>query len=364
MSPAILLLAAVLAPPITRNPPPTIELIATGNIPTATALDRRRIGGLSGLAFHDGRWIAVTDDKEDEPRVYELALHLDASARSVDVTILAVAMLNAPTHSDAEAVALSPDSLFVAFERPCAIGAFPFPSPLPSTLTLRRAYTTPEPVASRFRKNRAFESVLVRTADGAPEVWAFTESATHADGPEASAAAGAISRAVVWRADAPDRSRQHAYVSLPSPPNTLALIPSYNSLADAVAIDASHFLTLERSFSVATGYDAAIRRVTLQTDETDISALPSIHPPTHDLVPLHVETIATLRTLGAPSTVNYEAIALGPPIRDERAGRWLIILADDNFAADGQPSNLILAMRFADASSSDASPSSPPRDAR
>ncbi len=354
--------AAALTQSSNPDPLPTIELIAVGHISTFTRADRRRVGGLSGLAFHKGRWLAITDDKEDAPRLYELTIRVDPRARAIDASISNVLSLDAQDLTDAEAVAFADDALYVAFERPCAVAAFRLENPSPhqsNALTVLRRFTTPEPVASMSRKNRAFESVLVRPTHPTPEIWAFTESATNADGPEASTTQGAVSRAVVWPHDRPDRSRQFAYVTLPKPPHTLAILPSYNSLVDAVALDAERLLTLERSFSVGAGYDAAIRRVTIKGDESELSAVHSLVPRPPGLTPLHTDTVATLQALGAPSTANYEAMALGPPIDDARAGRLLIILADDNFGADGQPSNVILALRWIDAPASPASEPTP-----
>lgn len=351
------IMPAALAPPTPAQPLPAIELIATGAISTATPLHRLRVGGLSGLAHHQGRWLAISDDKEGAPRIYELALKLDPTSPTVEASVIGVFTLDAQDLSDAEAIALTDDAAFIAFERRCAVASFEFPAArpgAPASLALRQRFITPEPIASGFRKNRAFESILVRPTNP-PEIWAFTESATRPDGAEATTTRGAISRVAVWPIDRPELARQHAYLSLPRPANTLAILPSYNSLVDAAPIDATHLLTLERSFSIGAGYDAAIRRVTIRNNETELSSVPALEPRPRNFSPLNVETIATLQSLGAPTTVNYEAIALGPSIDDPRAGRWLIILADDNFGADGQPSNVILAMRFGGASSASVS---------
>ncbi|MGD9691321.1 MAG: esterase-like activity of phytase family protein [Phycisphaerales bacterium] len=351
---ALLILSASLAPPALSEPLPTIELLATSAISSGTSLDKRRVGGLSGLTYHQGRWFAVTDEKEDATRLYELRIDVDPAARSVTANVIAVHTLDAPDISDAEGLASDGELLYVAFERPCAAAAFTLQTGNP-TLALTRRFVTPEPVGSRFRKNRAFESILVRPRADACEIWAITESAIDSDGPEASFSRPALSRAVIWSHDATVALRQHAYVTLPAPPNTLAFFPSYNSLADACGLDESRFLTLERSFSIASGYDAAVRLVTIRHDETDTTDTPSLDPAPPALIPLHTETIATLQALGAPSTVNYEAIALGPPLRADTDARLLIILADDNFGADGQPTNAILAFRFTDPISSSRS---------
>ncbi len=354
----VLLLHALLAPPALAEPSPVVELIGTGAIPASTPLDKRRVGGLSGLTWHDGRWFAVTDEKEDATRVYELRINVDARAKSVRVSVVAVHTLDAPDLSDAEGLATDGTSLFVAFERPCAVASFALPPPPPANnlpLALRRRFLTPEPVASSFRKNRAFESIFITPTAPASHVWALTESAISTDGPEASSTRPALSRAVVWTADNAERSRQRAYITLPAPPNTLALIPAYNSLADACAIDDTRALTLERSFSVASGYDAAVRLVTILHDETDITPLPALDPAPARLIPLHTRTLATLQSLGAPTTINYEAIALGPALPDAPHSRLLIVLADDNFGADGQPTNGVLALRFTDPPSSSRS---------
>lgn len=337
-----------------------IEFVGEGGISAKLEGDRRRVGGLSGLAWRasDDRWFAVSDDK-DEPRVYTLRVSLDAPSRAVTVTIEGVGSAARPPE-DAEGIAIeSGGSLLLGFERPFGVRRF---RPEPATGPIARlldpqAFEIPAHVRADGRINRGFESVATLERPGARrEIWAGTESALESDGEEASPASGALCRIVVWDAETGAVMREHAHRTLPTPPS-LPFLPRYNSLAELTPTGDGRLLALERSFSPRSGYDGRIRLITPGMGETDLGDRRA-SPLDDSITPLRAETVCSIVGLGATSSANFEGMALGPALPD--GGRLLLLVADDNFGSDGQPINRALALRWLDGAPAEATrPSAP-----
>lgn len=367
------LLCARGAPLLAQAPPkehassdlPTLEMIGSAQIAMFNGVDSRRIGGLSGLMYDGGRWIAVSDDKRWS-RVVELAVDVDPGAGRLEIRVVGVADLPGTEerpgavreYTDGEAIA--PDGeggFFIGFEEPTQVVRFreaarPEGGSGNSLGMLQRMAVFPPPaiVRDHVRFNRGFESVAVVGAPGGGrEVWAATEAALDCDGPEAAPAHGSHCRVVVFDAETGAVLRQHLYESEPSPKGLYGL-KSYNSLSDWIVLGPGRLLSLERRFGMLAGYDATLRVVDLFRGETDVAGVASISEAlardASSITPLSVRTVTTVRTLGAPWSANYEAVAIGPEIQDEKGGRLVIVLADDNFGDDGQVVNAALALRL------------------
>ncbi len=370
---AAALLCACAAPLLAQAPPeeraaddlPTFEMIGSAQIAMFNGVDSRRIGGLSGLMYDGGRWIAVTDDKRWS-RVVELAVDVDAGAGRLDIRVIGVADLPGTQerpgavreYTDGEAIA--PDGeggFFIGFEEPTQVVRFreavrAGPGAANSLGALRRLAVFPPPAVVRdhVRFNRGFESVaVVGNPRGGREVWAATEAALDCDGPEAAPSHGSHCRAVVFDAETGAVLRQHVYETGPSPRGLYGL-KSYNSLSEWIALAPGRLLSLERRFGMLAGYDATLRVVDLFRGETDVSGVASISEAiardASSIRPLSTRTVTTVCTLGAPWSANYEAMAIGPELKDEKGGRLVIVLADDNFGDDGQVVNAALALRL------------------
>lgn len=370
---AAALLGAAAAPLVAQDAPatrgaaglPTLEMIGSTQIAMFSGADSRRIGGLSGLISDGGRWLAVSDDKRWS-RVVELAVDVDTASGRVGIRVVGTADLPGTQerpgavrdYTDAEAIAADgAGGFFIGFEEPTQVVRFreaarPERGSTNSLGALRRLAVFPPPaiVREHVRFNRGFESVaVVERESGGREVWAATEAALECDGPVATPAHGSLCRVVVFDAESGAILREHAYETLSSPPGVYG-VRSYNSLSDWTPLGPGRLLSLERRFGMLSGYDATLRVVDLFQGETDVRGVASIGEALGrspgSIKPLTVRTVTTVRALGAPWSANYEAVALGPELGDEKGGRLVIVLADDNFGDDGQVVNAAVALRL------------------
>lgn len=323
--------------------PIALEVVALGVLPPTTGVDARPVGGLSGLAYDGGRWWAVCDDAKS-PRVYELAIDVNIADARVNTRVVRVADLPFGWR-DAEAIASDGVGGFVVgYEAPVSAIR------VDRGFAFRQEFKPGERIGTRARPNRGFEAVAVRAgAGGRAEVWAVTETAIRGDGEPATFKHAALCRVVVWDRDSGEALREHAYETLRAPhgldfPGPLA--PN-NTVVALEALPDGRLLVMERSNALPRGYDATIRLITPDRGERDVRAVDSFADVSREeLGALRVRTIAALSDLGAANVGNLEGMSLGPILDDERGGRLLLLIADDNFGADSQRGSAIVALRM------------------
>ena len=115
---------------------------------------------------------------------------------------------------------------------------------------------------------------------------------------------------------------EHLYPLAPTPPGALA-----HGLTELLAIDQSgHFLSLERSFSLA-GLSVKIYQAATG-GATDISRIASLKGDVSGVSPVKKKLLLDLNELGIRLD-NLEAMTLGPRLPD--GSQSLILLSDDNF---------------------------------
>lgn len=324
-----------------------VELIGVTEIPRSSTTHKRKVGGLSGLAYReaDGRWFAVSDDKKS-PRLYELTVEVEGGAVRASV-VRALPLPDRP--EDAEGLAWDVDRFVVSYERPSSVVFLRERAGVGGrTLAETSRLAIPPDVASSVRLNRGFESVTIVAvpATGAREVWVGTESSLPADGPAASARAGAVCRVLVFDLATGARLREHAYRTLPAP-ESVSIVPSHNTLTDLAGLPDGRLLALERSFTVRAGYDATIRLITPGGDESDLRGEVAARAErVGGIVPLRATEVGEMSALGAPTTVNWEGLGVGPRLTDDRGGRLLLVVSDNNFGADGQGPTKLAAFRL------------------
>lgn len=298
---------------------------------TVVPFEDDMLGGLSGLAYDDGRWFAVTDHPR-EPRLVELAIDLDPAAQRVDARVVRWDALP-PGVADAESIErLLDGSFIVGSEAPGAI------SRIDHELARADPLPVPQFVGQGLRFNRRFEALAIREN----ELWVGIETALEQDGPESSIGGGARCRVLVYDASMLRPLRQHVYETERAP----GLLPggSFNSLVGFAALDDGRFLALERSLEALGGYTITLRLITPELGETDVSSIESLRDAA--LTPLHVETIARFSGLGEYGPGNVEGIALGPALRDAAGGRLVVLVSDDNFGREGARGSLVIALRL------------------
>lgn len=341
-APFIVSALCMLAAPLARaaEPEVSLELLAAAQIP---ADQEGALRGISGLAYRPrtGTWIAVSDDKKRGADIFlELRFELEITpiAENVAVHRLGYEIVRSwgaarpRGATDAEAIAFDPTgmTMFIGFEKPPAIQAI-------TEDIGARDFPVPREVVETAVPNRAFEAIAYRRqrgASGGDQVWAATEAALRADGPEATHEAGTDCRVLVFDAKSLELTDQFTYRTEPAPKG---MVPSrtFNSLAEMEALPDGRILMLERGASVPRGYQVTFFTI----DGTTTPGPPDRFPI------LDKRRIASSADLGLPLIGNLEAMALGPEIDDDLGGRLLIVMADDNFGADGQKGTQVLALR-------------------
>ena len=313
------------------------------------------VGGLSGLSFDErsGRYLAVSDDRSERApaRVYELAVDLaDGRLDGGDVAVVAVTTLRTPdgrpfdeSAIDGEGIAVDgAGGFFVSSEGEARSGVAPFVRRFGADGGQRADFALPGhllPSADGrrgVRDNLALES-LTRTPAG-DALFTATENALAQDGPRADLASGSLSRVVKLALPGGAVVAEYLYpvgpvAAPPVPPDKFRA----NGLADLLALDGENLLALERSFAVGVGYEVRIYAVSLAgaSDLRDVEAATRLSRSA--LAPARKRLLFDLGSLGL-ELPNVEGMTFGPALPDGR--RTLLLISDNNFGRDRQPTQL------------------------
>jgi hypothetical protein len=337
---------------------------------TATVIDGIPFGGLSGIDCEPGtrRCVALSDDRANlgPARFYMLELDLAAFERRADagsagVRVVGTTPIGHPEGRDWAQGEPDPESIRIAaggrvfwsdegrrsagrFLPPAVreidregrpVRSFGIPSHYLPTGTPRGD----APGDRGVRDNLAFESLTI-TPDGR-RLWVATEGALVQDGPMPTLSAGTPVRMLAIdlnsAADGGRPGVEHAYVLEPVPlPPEPAGGPAGNGLVELLALDATRFIAVERSWArgaATPGNPRTGNTVRLflvdTTGATDVSGMESLAG--RDWVPVRKTLLLALNDLrhddGTPlATDNIEGIAWGPL----HQGRPTLVLVSDN----------------------------------
>jgi hypothetical protein len=312
----------------------TLEFLAMTTIP-AHDPTHGVVGGISGLdgdiAVSDGARpslllsVEVTLTDDDELRV-QLAPHRDA----VEIDA-----------SDAEAIARDPipwrvgDRMFIALENPPRLLQHWSTRGVPSPMAL------PEEILRHARPNRSFEALACRMVDHRLELWAGMESSLTIDGPEATEEQGALCRVLVFTGRTNLELARQSFYRTESRPKSIIDAKAQHGLVEFAALPDGRILALERSLTIPRAYQACIFVLDGTVREEVGIELPV----------LNKTRLASMSDLGLHVIGNLEAMALGPTIASltgnpNDTGRLLLLIADDNFGADGQKGSQVIALRL------------------
>lgn len=337
-----------------------LRLIGQQIVPRRLDVAGTVLGGLSGIDrdLATGGYVLVSDDRTtndspNPPRLYTATLSFGAASFDA-VTFTSAIPLHQPDGAvypkvpdpavaDPESVRIDPvtgNYVWVS-EGDRALTANParvidpFVREVTPTGDHVRSYTLPEmfrmsATETGPRGNAVFEG-LAFTPDGR-QLAVITEGPLFQDGPAPTLGSGATSRLTVFDRASGAAVAQYAY---PIDPIQVAPVPAgsftVNGPSEILALSATRFLLLERSFSVGViGNQVRLYEVDLASG-TDVLGVPALTA--GGFTPLRKHLVLDFQTLkGALGGVaNLEGLALGPTL--DNGHRTLVVVADDNFPA-------------------------------
>jgi len=307
-----------------------VEPLAQIVVEPETAKGERPFGGISGLCFdpartEEGRAFAVTDDKQD-PRFYELAIAYDAEEQTLRVeTTGPPTLLPTDDVTDCEAIHFDGRRFVLGFEARPVVATY---EPLSRDF---ETFTLPRETTENIRPNRGFESVAPIDLDGRRVLLAITETAPEPF-PEAAPKYGSRCLALALDPATGESIAEGAYTTEPAPTPRIPLTPTFNSLTEIAPLGDGRLLALERSLEPTRGFDAALFVVEAELLEGRLK--------------LWKTPIGSLRDLGVIGPDNLEAMAIGPEINDEKGGRLLVLMADNDFGRRGVTVTQVVALRL------------------
>lgn len=325
-----------------------IDFLGEVTFATDTQVEGTVLGGLSGITYDASKnvYYSISDDRSQHnpARFYTLSIDLDEdslnSVKFTDVTSLT--NQNGQTFPalslDPEGIALTGDgSLYISSEGDATaanltnpfVNEFALTGEQLQALPVDDKYLPTSPQTSGIRSNLAFESLTVTPSQN--YLFTATENALVQDGAVATVSNGSPSRIVSYDLNTGKAAAEYLYLTdaVAEPPTTADGFNT-NGLVDLLAIDDSHFLSLERSFSVGAGNTIKLYEVSLEgaDDISDIDSLSStdlsnINSAQKELLLDFDELNITLD--------NIEGLTFGPDLPDGR--RSLIIVSDNNFSS-------------------------------
>jgi hypothetical protein len=357
-STAVLLVAGLVATPATADP--GVRLLGERIIP-AGLFDGTTVGGLSGIDRDQrtGGYVLVSDDRStlQPARVY--TAKIDVSSRGLgDVTITGTHPLVRQDGTTYPAASVDPEDIrvdpwsgdylwsqegdrIVQPDRQVLIdpsiqlarrdGSFVRALPLPEVERMSAENRGP-------RQNQALEA-LTFAGVGSLVVSAL-EGALLQDGPEATPAAGTLSRINVQtrngRLLAQYAYQQEPVFAQPNPPGAFA----NNGVTAILEAGPGRFLRLERSFVTGVGNKVRLYEINLR-GATNVAGLDSLAG--QPVRPVHKKLVVDMADLDLSTVDNIEGMTWGPKLRSGE--RTLLLVSDDNFSATQVTQVVALAIR-------------------
>lgn len=340
----------------------SLRLIGQQVLPRRMAYSGTVVGGLSGIDYDakTDSYVLISDDRTTtdspgSPRMYTAKLTFDASTFSA-VTFTGVVTMKQPDGSvypkvpdakvaDPESVRIDPvtgNYVWLSEGDRTLTSAPPrVINPFIREITPQGAHVREYTLPAMFqmsaqetgpRGNLTFEG-LTFSGDG-QSAWVLMEGALIQDGAAPTTTAGSASRLTRFDRATGVANAQYVYPiekvqATPVPADQFTV----NGPTEILALSATRFLVLERSFSVGViGNQVRLYEIdtAAATNVLTAASLTGATPVTKKLV-LDFETLKT--QLGG--IANLEGITFGPKLANGK--RSLVVIADDNFpTADSQ----------------------------
>jgi hypothetical protein len=328
----------------------SLRFIGEQDVPNDLTVDETLVGGLSGIDYDPatGNWLAISDDRSQNgaARFYTLTLDYDADGfNSVNVesqtTLLQADGLPYPNADaggdvpDPESIRIDPVDGGIWWTSECdqELGTQPLVRAVDGTGAQIADFTVPEIFATHpesdelgCRSNNSFEG-LTFSPDGS-SIWVLSESAIYQDGPIATVDAGAVSRLIQFDRDG-NVVAEYAYPVDPIPVKPGGDFAD-NGASEILAVDATHFLVLERS-----GVEAAdgsfkdyIRIYEIDiSNATNVAGTDALTGATYQ--PVEKRLVLDLSQTDLTHVDNIEGISWGPKLANGNS--TLVLISDNNF---------------------------------
>ncbi|MBS9770795.1 MAG: esterase-like activity of phytase family protein [Trichodesmium erythraeum GBRTRLIN201] len=321
---------------------PKITFLGEVNFPTGLKFKNTEVGGLSGITYNQDKQIyyAISDDRSRKAaaRFYTLKIDLDINKISEEtVTFIDVTTLlnenSQPFPSlsiDTEGIALTGESLFISSEGDRKRQIQPFIREF--SLAGKQLQNLPIPkkfliqAKSGIRNNLALENLTI--TPNKKYLFTATENALIQDGVKANVSTGSPCRILQYDLIKGKPEKEFLYITEPitSKSNNSGVL-KINGLVELMALDDTHLLSLERSFSLDTGNVIKLFQVDLSNAD-NIQKINSLNTHLTPISPAQKELLLDLSNLELISD-NIEGMTFGPRLADGR--RSLILVSDNNF---------------------------------
>ncbi len=338
----ITVIIAIVINSFTQATIPQITFLGEVNFSTGLKFKNTEIGGLSGITYNPEKQIyyAISDDRSSKAPARFYTLKIDPEPEKISektVTFIDVTTLLNETGQpfpalsiDPEGIAFTGSSLFISSEGDRERQVKPFIREF--SLAGKQLQNLPIPEkfliqpTSGIRNNLAFESLTITPSK--KYLFTATENSLVQDGAEATVTAGSNCRILQYDLVKGQLEKEFLYITEPitSTSNNLTGF-STNGLVDLVALDETHLLSLERSFSLGTGNVIKLFQVDL-SDADNIQQINSLNTQFTNISPVQKELLLDLSNLELISD-NIEGMTFGPNLTDGQ--RSLILVSDNNF---------------------------------
>ncbi len=338
----ILVTIVIVTKSITQATIPKITFLGEVNFPTGLKFKNTEVGGLSGITYNGDKQIyyAISDDRSSKAaaRFYTLEIDLDREKISeetvtfIDVTTL----LNEtgqpfpPLSIDSEGITFTQKSLFISSEGDRKRQIQPFIREFSLVGKQLQSLPIPEKFLiqpdSGVINNRALENLTVTPSK--KYLFTATENALIQDGTEANISTGSPCRILQYDLIKGEAKKEFLYITEPitSTSNNFGDFET-NGLAEIIALDDTHLLSLERSFSLDTGNVIKLFKVDLSNAD-NIQKINSLNNQFTHISPVKKELLLDLSNLELILD-NIEGMTFGPKLADGQ--RSLILVSDNNF---------------------------------
>ncbi|NHZ73379.1 MAG: hypothetical protein GWP16_02780 [Nitrospirae bacterium] len=324
--------------------PTRLEFIGEALLPPGLQVGGRAVGGLSGITYDPTaeRYYVVSDEPSKRFPASFFVLEIDLKHNRLEaggVRITDVVTLLDEAGRAFEANGVDPEgaaltsggTLLVSSEGQAAAGVAPFVREFELDGQWVRTFELPDRYLPRpgrgVRHNLAFEALTISPDNR--YVIVATENALAQDGPRSTLEARSPSR--LARFDIQTGALVDEVLYWTERVASPAAVPGgleVAGLVELIALDASHLLSLERSFSMGAGNTIRLFLVSVE-GATDISHHDSLAEADLGAIrPAAKHLLLDFSDLGL-NLDNLEGMAFGPELADGR--RSLILVGDDNF---------------------------------